>query len=181
MTLDRGFAAFRLLAAAFLAIGFALGGALLGAAPAQAQDTPWFMPQPWMYPKASGPQFHYLPGYYGYKKSLGIYGHAYGSFSNNCYGKCGLRYPGRVSTGYNVVLYQPNYVVYDPRAYQITPRSDYIGEQPAAYVARSAAPVQPAIRHVPTKAAKPWTIMKAEPRFTVENGVRIIRPAATPN
>ena len=181
MTLDRGFTAFRLLTAALVAIGFAIGGATLGAAPARADNMPWYMPQSWMYPKATGPKFRYLPGYYGYKKSLGIYGRTYGGFSNGCYGACGARIPGMVRSGYNVVLYRPNYVIYDQGAYQLVPRSDYIVEQPSAYVAQTAAPVQPAIRHVPTKAAKPWTIIKAEPNFIVQNGVRVIRPAPLPN
>jgi hypothetical protein len=156
----------RMLAAA-AALVFA-GSLLTSAAPAKAQDTPWYMPQPWMYPQATGPAFKALPGYYGHN----LRHHSYGSFSTGCYGDCGI-VRGTVMTGSGVVLSRPVMVIYDPRAYQVVPRATYqqtYAPQRAGYVSQ-----QPSYAAQPARTA--GTQQKPLPQFSVQNGVRIIRPA----
>jgi hypothetical protein len=163
-------AAARLLAAGFLALGLGIGGTLLTAAPASAQETPWYMPQPWVHPPQTGPKIRKLPGYYGHTYR----NRSYGSFSNYCYGECGYWAPGTVHSSGGVVLYQPVVAAFDPRAYQIVPRSAYVVQQ--GYAAPSAQsqfrrPAAMPARYAVRSAQKPL------PKFSVQNGVRIIRPA----
>jgi hypothetical protein len=164
------FSASRLLAAALLAIGCAL---MLAPAPAAAQEqqTPWYLPQPWMRPPATGPQVHALPGYYG---SVRYAYSAYGSFAG-CYGYCGYM-RGTIATGSGVVLYRPTVVAYDASAYEIVPRGYYRTRTVYVPVVQRAAMAAPRLVHV----AKPAQKKKALPQYTTQNGVRIIRPAPLP-
>jgi hypothetical protein len=165
-------AASRLLAAALLTIGVTLGFAL-SAAPAAAQDapqeTPWYMPQPWMHPPATGPSVRFPPGYYG--NSAGYMSRPYGSFSTYCYGNC-RRIRGTVSTGYGVVLFHPTVVAFDQRAYVIVPRSYF---QPRYVVVRASAP-RAFAPPKPVAVAARRPAQKPLPQFSLQNGVRIIRP-----
>ena len=178
--------AVRLCTAAVAALGFIAAGALLGAAPAKAPDTdqevPWYMPQPWVHPPQTGPKIQLLPGYYGYNSSGG----SYGAFSTSCYGSCGYRLPGTVSTGYGLTLWRPTAAYFDPRAYQLVPLAEYPqGAYPqGAYLQgavpapQRAAPPVPAVVSVlvPNRPA-----FEMQPKFSLQNGVRIIRPAPLAN
>jgi hypothetical protein len=147
------------------------GEMLAGAAPAAAQDaqeTPWYMPQPWMHPQATGPSVRFPPGYYG--NSYGYNARPYGSFGTGCYGNCRM-VRGTVATSSGVVLFRPTVVAFDQRGYQIVPRS-YL--QPRYVVVRASAPRQfAAPKPMAVAARKP---AKPLPQFSVQNGVRIIRP-----
>lgn len=159
-------AALRLLAGAVLALGFTAGGA-----PASAQDAgqeiPWYMPQPWVHPPQTGPKIRKLPGYYGHSYR----NRSYGGFGNSCYGSC-RSLPGTVSTGYGVTLSEPVVAVFDPREYQVVPRTQY--QSLEAAVSRAAAtPARPAV--VPVGIATKRS--ERMPQFSMQNGVRIIRPA----
>lgn len=181
----------RLLSAALLAVGVAL---LIGAAPAKAQyagpataqdagETPWFMPQAWMTPKATGPKFKFLPGYYGHNKSRGYYGNAYGSFSTGCYGNCG-RLPGMVRSGYGVILQSPVVAIYDPRFYAFVERGYATPEQAAAITKGwPTNPAQPLLARarVATKGPHPNMVhINMKPKLQIQNGVRVIRPSVQP-
>jgi hypothetical protein len=167
--------ALRLCVAAVAALSFLAAGALLGAAPAQAQgaeqDIPWYMPQPWVHPPRTGPQVQVQPGYYGHNYS----GSSYASFSTGCYGNCGYRLPGTVSTGYGLTLWQPTVAYFDPRAYQLVPLVEYPQQAPSP---RRAALPKPAVVStlVPNRPAT-----EMQPKFSLQNGVRIIRPAPLAN
>ncbi|HEV8389496.1 MAG TPA: hypothetical protein VGQ35_06625 [Dongiaceae bacterium] len=176
-------AAFRLLAAAFLAFGFAIGGTMLTAAPASAQeapeDSPWYMPPAWVHPPQTGPMVRKLPGYYGHNLRY----RSYGSYGRGCYGDCGYR-PGTITTGYGVVLYQPIVAYLDPRYYQVVPQQNYQAQQ--GYAQQQQGYAQPQQRYVPQRAApirpKVVSVLEAQraslkPKFVMQNGVRIIRPA----
>jgi len=160
-------AASRLLAATLVTLGVAFAAAAPAAAQDTGKETPWYMPQPWVHPPATGPQVRFLPGYYG--NSSRYFAGTYGSFATNCYGRCWV-VPGTVSTHSGVVLFRPAVVAYDQRAYQIVPR-DYV--QPRYGVVRASAPRQfaaPKPIKVSARSQKPL------PQFSVQNGVRIIRP-----
>lgn len=165
--------AVRPLAALFLALGFVFG-AVFTAAPASAQSyieqtpqaagqIPWYMPQPWVYPPQTGPKIRKLPGTYGYAYR----NKTYGGFSTYCYGDCGYRAPGTVSTGDGVILKRPAVVSYDRDEYVIVPRTLYEAPQP---VVQRKAPVTPAV--VPTNQQRGY---KPKPKVTMQNGVRVIQ------
>jgi hypothetical protein len=167
----RQLTASRLLAAALLTLGCAL---MLAPAPAAAQEeqTPWYMPQAWVRPPATGPQVQALPGYYG--NSFRYSQSSYGSFSTGCYGDCGM-VRGTISTGNGVVLFRPMVVAYDQRAYQIVPRG-YYGQTRYVYV-RAAAPRSVMIAQRSAHTAMKPGQKQALPQYSTQNGVRIIRPA----
>ncbi len=168
----------RLLAAAFLALGFAmvigLGGALATAAPASAQEAaPWYMPQPWVHPPQTGPKVRKLPGYYGHNYR----NRSYGSFGRGCYGDCGY-VRGTVSSGYGVIYSRPVVAIFDPKYYGIVSRQAYMPQQQATPQRRAILPANPVV--VPVRyAQKPG--QKAPPKFETQHGVRIIRPMPMPN
>lgn len=155
---------------AALGLALALGYA---AAPAAAQDAgaeiPWYMPQPWVHPPQTGPKIRKLPGYYGHTYR----NRSYGGFGNGCYGDCRDDLPGTIRTGNGILLQRPAVVIFDPRAYQIVPRAQYRAPQPAV-TRRAAKPVVPAVVPVgtPTKRG-----LQPLPKFSMQNGVRIIRPS----
>lgn len=171
-------AAFRLLAAALVALGFTIGGAALTAAPASAQEVPWYMPQAWVHPPHTGPRIRKLPGYYGHNLRY----RTYGNFSTSCYGFC-RNLPGTISTGYGVTFSQPVVAYFDPRYYGVAPLQDYQAQQP--YQAQQDYQAQP--DYVPQRAVAPVrpkvvSVRDAQranlkPKFATQNGVRIIRPA----
>ena len=165
----------RLLIGAFVALGFALGGALLGAAPASAQEaTPWYMPQPWMHPPQTGPKIRKLPGYYGHNYR----NRSYGSFARGCYGDCGY-VRGTISSGYGVIYSRPVVAIFDPKYYGIAPRETYMPQQQQATTQpRAVLPANPVV--VSVRNAQKQR-QKALPKIQTQNGVRIIRPAALPN
>ncbi|WP_119302902.1 hypothetical protein [Dongia deserti] len=179
-----GSAAFRLFVGALMALGFAVGSALFGAAPASAQyysadvppvvfqdapqDIPWYMPQPWVHPPQTGPKIRKLPGYYGHNYR----DRPYGGFSNGCYGSC-RELPGTISTGYGVVLSQPVVAIFDPRGYALVPRVQY-QPQPASALPPAPKPVEPAVVSVRAASNAPRGL---QPKFTLQNGVRILRPS----
>ena len=165
--------ALRSLAAAFVALGFALG-AVFTVTPASAQNyveqapqateqIPWYMPQPWVYPPQTGPKIRKLPGYYGHTYR----NRSYGGFSNYCYGDCGYRAPGTVSTGGGVILRRPTVVSYYGDEYVFVPRTLYEAPQPV--VERRAA-ATPAV--VPTNQQRGY---KPKPTIKMQNGVRVIQ------
>ena len=171
-------AAFRLLGAVFLALGFTVGGALATAAPASAQqapEAPWYMPPAWVHPPRTGPSIRQLPGQYGHNLRY----RTYGNFSTSCYGFCS-DLPGTISTGYGVIFSQPVVAYFDPRYYAVVPQEDYYqAQQPyqaqQSYLPqRSAAPARAKV--VPMRYAQ-WPSQKPMPKFSTQNGVRIIRPA----
>lgn len=172
-----GIAAFRLLAGAFLALGFALGGTMVSAAPANAQEqVPWYMPQPWMHPPQTGPRIRKLQGYYGHNLRY----RSYGSFGRGCYGgDCGYA-RGTVTTGSGMVLSSPVVVIYNPNDYELVERTAYYGtpttgtlySPPEAVATQRSAPIVPKVVSVREAMAK-----KQKPNFTTQNGVRIIGPA----
>lgn len=154
----------RLFAAAVLAFGYALGAV----APANAEDiqkTPWYLPQAWVYPAPMGT---YQSVQYGYS-----FRRAYGSFSTACYGSCRM-VRGTVATGNGVVLSRPKQAVYDQRSAEITMNRYLAKLQQSA--ARSAMPHYSTAQIV-GPALKTMARSKPLSRFTVQNGVRIIRPA----
>lgn len=161
--------AVRPLAALFVALGFVFAatlGAVVTAAPASAQDTgqiPWYMPQPWVHPPQTGPKIRKLPGYYGHTYR----NRSYGSFSTYCYGDCGYRAPGTVSTSGGVILKRPEIVSYDQDEYMIVPRTLYEAPQP---VVQRKAPITPAV--VPANQLRGY---KPKPTVTMQNGVRVIQ------
>lgn len=167
--------ALRPLAALFVALGFVLA---FNAAPASAQNyveqapqaaeqIPWYMPQPWVYPPQTGPKIRKLPGYYGHTYR----NRSYGSFANYCYGDCGYRARGTISTGGGVILKRPTVVMYYDNDYMVVPRTLYEPPQPAPSL-RRAAPVTPAV--VPTAQQRGY---KPKPTVTMQNGVRVIQLA----
>lgn len=167
-------AAVGLIVGAALALGFTAGATPAAAQEATPQATPWYMPQPWVYPPQTGPKIRKLPGYYGHRRNYN--NGAYGGFSNYCYGDCGYRVPGTVSTGGGVILSQPVVAYFDPDAYQIVPRellyqSETLPALPEP-VGRPA-PVQPAVISARTPTPR---MVDMKPKFSLQNGVRIIRP-----
>ena len=153
----------RPLAALFVALGFVL---TLDAAPASAQSaeqTPWYMPQPWVYPPQTGPKIRKLPGYYGHTYR----NRSYGSFANYCYGDCGYRARGTINTGGGVILRRPTVVSYYDNDYMVVPRTLYEAPQP---VVQRKAPISPAV--VPTNQLRGY---KPKPKVTMQNGVRVIQ------
>ena len=171
--------ALRPLAALFVALGFAF--ALFTAAPASAQSyddpapqaaeqIPWYMPQPWVHPPQTGPKIRKLPGQYGHTYR----NRSYGSFSNYCYGDCGYRAPGTISTRGGVILRRPTMVSYYDNDYMIVPRTLYEAPQPAI---QRKAPVTAAV--VPTNQRRGY---KPKPTVNMQNGVNVIRlTPLTPN
>ena len=167
--------AVRPLAALFVALGF-MFGAVFTAAPASAQyadeyaeqapqdaeEIPWYMPQPWVHPPQTGPKIRKLPGYYGHTYR----NRSYGGFSNYCYGDCGYRAPGTISTGGGVILRRPTVATYDENDFMIVPRTLYEAPQP---VVERKAPIAPAV--VPASQQRGY---KPKPTVTMQNGVRII-------
>ena len=161
-------------AALTLALGVALG-IVFTAAPASAQyveqtpqaaeQIPWYMPQPWVYPAQTGPKIRKLPGYYGHTYR----NRSYGGFSNYCYGDCGYRSPGTISTGGGVILRRPAVVAFDPDDYMVVPRTLFEPPQPATYQQR-AAPVTPTV--VPANQQRGY---KPKPTVRMQNGVRVIQ------
>jgi hypothetical protein len=167
--------ALRPLAAAFVAFGFVLA---FNTAPASAQyatsydtqpaagdtaeEIPWYMPQPWVYPPQTGPKIRKLPGYYGHTYR----NRSYGGFSNYCYGDCGYRAPGTISTGGGVILRRPTVATFDENDYMIVPRTLYEPPQPAV---ERRAPIAPAV--VPASQQRGY---KPKPTVTMQNGVRVI-------
>ena len=155
--------ALRPLAALFVAFGFVL---TLDAAPASAQSAeqiPWYMPQPWVYPPQTGPKIRKLPGYYGHTYR----NRSYGGFSTYCYGDCGYRARGTISTGGGVILRRPTVVSYYDNDYMVVPRTLYEAPQP---VVQRKAPISPAV--VPTNQLRGY---KPKPTVTMQNGVSVIR------
>jgi hypothetical protein len=165
----------------------ALGAFTLGSAPASAQyhspyvspsvpadisqDIPWYLPPPWVYPQQTGPKIRKLPGYYGHR--LTYRQRNYGSFANYCYGDCPDYLPGTVVSGYGYILQRPAVAVFNPNDYQLVARAPLqtLPELPAATSRR--APAQPAVVSVRTPTPR---LVDLEPKFTLQNGVRIIRP-----
>jgi hypothetical protein len=151
-------------AALFVALGFVLA---FDATPASAQDgeqIPWYLPQPWVYPPQTGPKIRKLPGTYGYAYRNN---RSYGSFANYCYGDCGYRARGTISSSGGVVLRRPTVVSYYNDDYMIVPRTLY--EAPQAVVERRA-PVTAAV--VPTNQQRGY---KPKPTVRMQNGVRVIQ------
>lgn len=141
---------------------------------AAPQKTPWYMPQAWVYPKNTAPAVQRRPGEYGSARHRG---NAYGGFGNYCYGECGLR-RGTIATGSGVILWEPDIVMFDRRDYQIVPRVAVAMPHPPAAVARRAP--QPStdslIRASTLQQSFQRSLVKGTPRFTLQNGVRIIAP-----
>lgn len=156
--------ALRPLAAFIVALGFIFA---FDTAPASAQDggkLPWYMPQPWVHPPQTGPKIRKLPGDYGYAYRSN---RSYGSFANYCYGDCGYRARGTVSTGGGVVLRRPTVVSYYDGDYMIVPRTLYEAPQPATQ--RKAA-AKAAV--FPTSQQRGY---KPKPTVKMQNGVRVIQ------
>ena len=165
--------ALRPLAAAFVALGFVLAFDTAPAsaqnyleAPQAAEQTPWYMPQSWVHPPQTGPKIRKLPGYYGHTYR----NRSYGGFSNYCYGDCGYRAPGTISTGGGVILKRPTVVMYDDNDYMIVPRTLYESPQPAT--SRRVGPITPNV-------VQPWSGQqrgyKPKPTVKMQNGVRVIQ------
>jgi hypothetical protein len=161
--------------ALFVALGVTLG-VVFTAAPASAQNyvdqtpqaaeqIPWYMPQPWVHPPQTGPKIRKLPGYYGHTYR----NRSYGGFNNYCYGDCGYRAPGTISTGGGAILRRPTVVSYYESDYVVVPRTLYEPPQPATYQ-RRAAPITPAV--VPTNQLRGY---KPKPTVRMQNGVRVIQ------
>jgi hypothetical protein len=163
------------LAALLVVLGVALG-TVFTAAPASAQyvepyteqtpqadeQIPWYLPQPWVHPPQTGPKIRKRPGYYGHRYR----NNSYGSFGNYCYGDCGYRAPGTISTGGGVILRRPTVVSYYNDDYMIVPRT--LSEAPQPVVERTA-PVTPTV--VPATRQRGY---KPKPTVTTQNGVRVI-------
>jgi hypothetical protein len=141
--------------------------------PQAAEQVPWYMPQPWVHPPQTGPKIRKPPGYYGHRYR----NRSYGGFSSYCYGDCGYRAPGTISTGGGVTLKRPTVVAFDPNDYIVVPRTLFEPPQPATYQ-RRAAPVTPVV--VPTNQQRGY---KPKPKVTMQNGVRVIQltPLTTSN
>ena len=163
--------ALRPLAALFVAFGFVLA---FGSAPASAQSygdptpqaaeqIPWYMPQPWVHPPQTGPKIRKLPYDYGYAYRNN---RSYGSFSNYCYGDCGYRAPGTISTGGGVILRRPSVVSYYDDDYMIVPRTLYEAPQPVVERKR---PVTASV-----VSATKQRGYKPNPTVRTQNGVRVI-------
>jgi hypothetical protein len=153
--------ALRPLAALFVALGFVLA---FDTAPANAQEqTPWYMPPAWVHPPQTGPKIRKLPGYYGHTYR----NRSYGGFSNYCYGDCGYRARGTISTGGGVILRRPTVVSYYDDDYVVVPRTLY--EAPQAVVQRKA-PAKPAV--LSAHEARGY---KPKPTVKTQNGVRVIQ------
>ena len=161
--------------ALFVALGVTLG-VVFTAAPASAQNyvdqtpqaaeqIPWYMPQPWVHPPQTGPKIRKLPGYYGHTYR----NRSYGGFSNYCYGDCGYRAAGTISTGGGAILRRPTVVSYYENDYVVVPRTLFEPPQPATYQ-RRAAPITPAV--VPTNQLRGY---KPKPTVRMQNGVRVIQ------
>ena len=165
--------ALRPLAALFVALGFVFGTVVTAApasaqnyvdqAPQAAEQIPWYMPQPWVHPPQTGPKIRKLPGYYGHTYR----NKSYGGFSNYCYGDCGYRAPGTISTGGGVILKRPTVVSYDENDYVFVPRTLYEAPQP---VVQRKVVVTPAV--VPTNQQRGY---KPKPTVTMQNGVNVIQ------
>jgi hypothetical protein len=167
--------AVRPLAALFVALGFVLA---FGTAPASAQyatsydtlpaaedtaeQTPWYMPQSWVHPPQTGPKIRKLPGYYGHTYR----NRSYGGFSSYCYGDCGYRAPGTISSSGGVILRRPTVVSYYDNDYMVVPRTLYAAPQP---VVEGRAPITPTV--VPATRQRGY---KPKPTVTMQNGVRVI-------
>jgi hypothetical protein len=158
----------RLFAAAVLGFGYALGAA----APANAQEmqeTPWYLPQAWVHPVSRG---SHQSAQYGYS-----FRKAYGSFSRACYGSCRI-VRGTIATGNGVVLYRPKQAVYDQRSaeIQLNRRLAQLQQVSGRRNVRQYAAAQPIVVAVdnPTATSKPLL------QISVQNGVRVIRPAPQP-
>jgi len=172
----------RLVAGAFVALGLLLGGALLGAAPANAQESPWYMPPAWVHPAQTGPKIRKLPGYYGHNAMYRA--GTYGSYSNGCYGRCAPRLPGLITTGYGVVLQRPAVAIFDPNAYQLVA----VAQNPYYQSMYQAAPPEPATGDHAAKAIRPLVVpvgidsrpgQEPQAKVSTQHGVRIVRPAST--
>ncbi|HKP25902.1 MAG TPA: hypothetical protein VJV39_18685 [Dongiaceae bacterium] len=160
----------RPLAALFVALGFVF--ALFTAAPASAQNygeqplaaeqIPWYMPQPWVHPPQTGPKIRKLPGYYGHTYR----NRSYGSFSTYCYGDCGYRAPGTISTSGGVVLRRPSVVSYYDDDYMVVPRTLYEAPQPVVERKR---PVTASV-----VSATKQRGYKPNPTIRMQNGVRVM-------
>ncbi|MGH6893845.1 MAG: hypothetical protein ACREEP_16480 [Dongiaceae bacterium] len=182
-TAERTIAASKLLAAGLLAVGLALGPTLT-AAPASAQETqqtPWYMPQPWMIPQATAPTGQRAPGSYGRATR---YQRAYGGFATYCYGNCGLR-RGTIGARSGVVLYRPAVVLFDPRAYRIMSKPIIVVQPPRYGVRQPSSTVRRPNLTTLSAFGAPHSLLltgpfknNAPPRrnFVLQNGVRIIRP-----
>jgi hypothetical protein len=158
----------RLFVAAVLGFGYTLGAV----APASAQDmqeTPWYLPQAWVHPVSRG---SHQSAQYGdsFRK-------AYGSFSRACYGSCWI-VRGTIATGNGVVLFRPKQAVYDQRSAEIQ-LNRYLAQLQQASARRNVhqyPPAQPIVVavHNLTATSKPPL------QISVQNGVRVIRPAPQP-
>ena len=139
-----------------------LGAAFFAPAPAAAQaaDTPWLMPQPWMTPKSTAPRVASRPGYYGHAKHNQ---YAYGGFSNGCYGACGY-VRGTIVTGSGVVVFQPRVVIYDPRMFSVVPRNSILVTQ-GGFIIRQ----NPAAQRQKAISALPKEFLKRHP--SLQNGL----------
>ena len=145
-----------------LAVSFTLGGALLNLVPADAEDeTPWYMPQPWMFPQQTGPTAQWRIRYYSNMQ------YAYGSFLKQCYGGCGLG--GATRSGQGAYL---RFSAAVPRSSRATARPistyDIVIVQQGSY----APPRHQSVQYSPAKQKQPL-------QFSIENGVRILRPRPT--
>jgi hypothetical protein len=146
-----------------------LGAAFFAPAPAAAQagDTPWYMPQPWMTPKSTAPRVASRPGYYGHAKH-NQYG--YGGFSNGCYGACGY-VRGTIVTGSGVVVFQPRVVIYDPRVFAVVPRNTFLVTQGGLVATGGGFIIRqnPAVQRQKAIAALPKDFLKRHP--SLQNGL----------
>jgi hypothetical protein len=145
---------------------------MLEAAP---QKTPWYLPQAWVYPKNTAPVVQRRPGEYG---SGGYSRNAYGGFGNYCYGNCGFL-PGTIATGSGVILWEPDIVMFDRRVYQIVPRAAVAIPQPPVVAVERRAPrptAESLIRVSTLQQSTQRNLVTGTPRFTLQNGVRIIAP-----
>jgi hypothetical protein len=146
-----------------------------GTAYSAPERTPWYMPQAWVYPRNTAPVIQRRPGEYG---SAPRSGYAYGGFSNYCYGFCGTL-PGTIATAGGVILYQPDIVTFDQRAYQIVPRQPVAAPPPP-----EAAVQRPALRPTSDSVIRISSLQQeiqrnvptGKPNFIMQNGVRIITP-----
>ena len=88
-------------------------------------------------------------------------------FSSYCYGDCGYRARGTISTGGGVILRRPTVVSSYDNDYMVVPRTLYEAPQP---VVQRKAPVTPAV--VTTNQLRGY---KPKPKITMQNGVRVIQ------
>jgi hypothetical protein len=146
-----------------------------GAAYGAPEKTPWYMPQAWMYPRNTAPVIQRRPGEYG---SAPRSGYAYGGFSNYCYGYCGTL-PGTIATAGGVILYQPDIVMFDQRAYEIVPRLPVAAPPPQEAAVQRPAPrptSDSVIRISSLQQEIQRSVPTGKPNFIMQNGVRIITP-----